>query len=240
MAAQSINANTAFRYQLAANTFTDVDAGDSITYRATLANGQALPAWLTFDASTRTFSGTPTNANSGLLNIVVTATDRGGLTNTTPFNLSVNRLNSAPTDITISNSNVAENSANGLVIANLASLDSDASDIHNYTLVNNAEGRFTIEGNQLKVLNGSLLNFESATNHTIRVRTTDSGGQIFEKDLIIGVSNVNEAPTVLQAIAAQTITANQALNYQVSANTFGDVDAGDSITYRASLANGQP
>lgn len=240
VAAQSINANTAFRYQLAANIFTDVDAGDSITYRATLANGQALPAWLTFDASTRTFSGTPTNANAGLLNIVITATDRGGLTNTTPFNLSVNRLNSAPKDINISNSNVAENSANGLVIANLASLDSDASDIHNYTLVNNAEGRFTIEGNQLKVLNGSLLNFESATNHTIRVRSTDNGGQIFEKDLIIGVTNVNEAPTVVQAIAAQTITANQALNYQVSANTFADFDAGDALSYRASLANGQP
>ncbi|WP_418903715.1 putative Ig domain-containing protein, partial [Pokkaliibacter plantistimulans] len=36
-----------------------MDAGDSLTLSATLADGSALPSWLSFDASTGTFSGTP-------------------------------------------------------------------------------------------------------------------------------------------------------------------------------------
>ena len=48
-----------FSFTVPTNTFADVDAGDSLTYTATLANGNPLPSWLTFDANTRTFSGTP-------------------------------------------------------------------------------------------------------------------------------------------------------------------------------------
>ncbi len=36
---------------LLANTFSDIDAGDSMTYTATLADGSALPEWLQFEAS---------------------------------------------------------------------------------------------------------------------------------------------------------------------------------------------
>ncbi|MCK7519847.1 MAG: putative Ig domain-containing protein [Ignavibacteriales bacterium] len=43
-----------FCFQFAANTFADVDVGDTLTYSAT-----GVPSWLTFNAGTRTFSGTP-------------------------------------------------------------------------------------------------------------------------------------------------------------------------------------
>lgn len=70
----------AFTYTLPANTFIDVDAGDSLTLSATLAGGASLPAWLNFDAASRTFSGTsPEGTVAGSLDIVVTATDAGGL-----------------------------------------------------------------------------------------------------------------------------------------------------------------
>ncbi|MGO4486789.1 DUF4082 domain-containing protein, partial [Rhizobium sp. 2TAF27] len=49
----------------------------TLTYSATAADGSALPAWLAFNASTRTFSGTPTTA--GNYGVKVTATDIGGL-----------------------------------------------------------------------------------------------------------------------------------------------------------------
>ena len=45
--------------------FADVDSS-SLTYTATLRNGAALPSWLTFDAATRTFSGTPPQDFNGL------------------------------------------------------------------------------------------------------------------------------------------------------------------------------
>jgi hypothetical protein len=53
--------------------FTDVDAGATLTYTATLADGTALPSWLTFTPGTRTFSGNPT-AN-GTVTVRVTASD---------------------------------------------------------------------------------------------------------------------------------------------------------------------
>ena len=57
--------------------FADVDAGDTLTYSATLANGDPLPTWLTFNAATRTFSGTPANGDVGQITVRVTATDGG-------------------------------------------------------------------------------------------------------------------------------------------------------------------
>jgi Ca2+-binding RTX toxin-like protein len=58
LTAQSTAEEAAWSYTVPAGTFSDVDH-DQLTYRATAANGGALPSWLTFDTATRTFSGTP-------------------------------------------------------------------------------------------------------------------------------------------------------------------------------------
>jgi Putative Ig domain/RTX calcium-binding nonapeptide repeat (4 copies) len=61
------------------STFADVDAGDTLTYSATRADGTALPTWLTFNPLTRTFSGTPQGGDIETLDVRVTATDTGAL-----------------------------------------------------------------------------------------------------------------------------------------------------------------
>ena len=72
-------------FTLASNTFTDPQ-GESLTYSATLANGSALPSWLTFNAATRTFTGTvPTTADG--LTIKVTAADAGGASTSETFSV---------------------------------------------------------------------------------------------------------------------------------------------------------
>lgn len=85
-----------FSYTLPENTFLDVDAGDSLSYSATLTDGSALPSWLSFDATTRTFSGIPANGDVGSLAISVTATDLVGASVATAFDLSVLNVNDAP------------------------------------------------------------------------------------------------------------------------------------------------
>jgi len=89
LAAQTANQNatigTAYSFVLPINTFTDVDSGDTLTYTAAAADGSALPAWLSFNAATRTFSGTPTAA--GTYGIRVAATDIGGLSVSETFNI---------------------------------------------------------------------------------------------------------------------------------------------------------
>ena len=67
-----IQTGEAFRYVLADDAFTD-DDDDTLSYSASLEDGSDLPAWLTFDAATRTFSGTPDAA--GTYNVRVTASD---------------------------------------------------------------------------------------------------------------------------------------------------------------------
>ncbi len=100
LAAQTANQNavvgSAFSPVLPTNTFSDVDTGDTLAYSATLADGSALPAWLTFNATTRTFSGTPAAANVGTLNVRVTATDLGTLAAGETFNIAV--TTAAPTN----------------------------------------------------------------------------------------------------------------------------------------------
>ena len=83
---QSNQVGVAYSYVLPANTFTD-DNTPSLTYTATLSNGSGLPSWLTFNATTKTFSGTPTQ--TGNLSIRITATDSSSATAFDDFNLSI-------------------------------------------------------------------------------------------------------------------------------------------------------
>ncbi|QHG20471.1 tandem-95 repeat protein (plasmid) [Nostoc sp. ATCC 53789] len=85
-----------FSFTIPVNTFADVDAGDSLTYTATLANGNSLPTWLTFNANTGTFSGTPDDPNNGTISIKVTATDTSNATANDTFDLTVTPVNDPP------------------------------------------------------------------------------------------------------------------------------------------------
>ncbi|OUL26792.1 hypothetical protein BV378_12275 [Nostoc sp. RF31YmG] len=96
IADQSTPADTAFSFTFDANTFSDIDAGDTLTYSATLKDGSNLPSWLKFNPATRTFSGTPTNANVGSLEIEVRAKDNDGLIATDTFLLTVAQQNGSP------------------------------------------------------------------------------------------------------------------------------------------------
>ena len=87
IADQSSNEDAGFSFTVPATSFTDVDVGDSLTLSATLADGSPLPAWLSFDPATRTFSGTPLNGDVGSLAIRVTATDTAGATASQDFRL---------------------------------------------------------------------------------------------------------------------------------------------------------
>ncbi|MBE9178008.1 cadherin domain-containing protein [Oculatella sp. LEGE 06141] len=89
VADQVATVNTAFTSTLATTTFTDPDAGETLTLTANLADGSSLPAWLSFNATTGTFSGIPATSNVGTLNLKVTATDAGGLSASTQFSLVV-------------------------------------------------------------------------------------------------------------------------------------------------------
>lgn len=73
LADRSFDGNSQVAFAIPAGSFADVD-GDQLSYSATLADGSPLPAWLSFDAAARTFSGSAPAAG-GTLDIRVAASD---------------------------------------------------------------------------------------------------------------------------------------------------------------------
>ncbi len=132
---QALLEDTAFSFTLPVNTFTDAD-GDSLSFTATLADGSALPNWLSFDALTQTFSGTPLQGDVGDIAVVVTADDGSGGVASDTFTLAVGNINDAP----IGADDAGTTQENTPVIFTFAELlandsDEDVSDVLTITTV---------------------------------------------------------------------------------------------------------
>ncbi|MEO8389890.1 putative Ig domain-containing protein [Polaromonas sp.] len=238
---QSAAEDAVWSYTLPAGTFADLDAGDVLSYSARLADGSALPGWLSFNAATRTFSGTPLNANVGLLALKVTATDTQGETVSGTVNVTVTNTNDAPTVLaTLQNQQAIEDQAFSFVMPVGTFGDVDAGDVLTYSasLVNGAALPSWLTFNAAtRTFSGAPLNANVGTL-ALKVIATDTAGAAVSSTFNVTVANTNDAPTVLLALQNQQVNEDQAFSYAVPAGAFGDVDVGDVLTYSASLANG--
>ena len=79
----SAEAGKAFLFVLDPATFADVDPGDILVLSA------GTPAWLTFDPASGTFLGTPADADKGMVDVIVTATDGSSATVADTFSIEV-------------------------------------------------------------------------------------------------------------------------------------------------------
>ena len=86
--------------------------------------------------------------------------------------------NQAPSIVDLSASSVYENAADGTVVGTVSATDPDAGDSLTYALLDDAGGRFAIDPatGEITVADGSLLDYETAEQHSIAVEVTDSGG----------------------------------------------------------------
>ena len=118
----------AFSFAIPDDTFSDADA-DPLVYTATLDDGSALPAWLSFDPELQLFSGTPSNSDVGTLELAVTATDRAGESASDSFAIEVLNSNDAPVVVeTISDLVVREGQAVSLNVPESIFADPDDGD----------------------------------------------------------------------------------------------------------------
>ena len=83
-----------FSFQIPADAFADPE-GDALSYVATLANGDPLPSWVSFDAATRTFSASPPHDFFGNFSVKVTVSDQDSSVSDT-FEFFVHGVNDAP------------------------------------------------------------------------------------------------------------------------------------------------
>jgi Ca2+-binding RTX toxin-like protein len=112
------------------------------------------------------------------------------------------------TDLSINTNTIAENALSGTVVGNLLTTDLNTGDTFTYSLVSGDgatdNSSFTIAGNELKT--NAVFNFETKNSYSIRVRTTDQDGLFVEKQLTIGVTNVNDD---VQSSTSYTLNSSQ-------------------------------
>jgi|GEM_PF-1067578 len=134
-----------------------------------------------------------------------TISDSWGLSGTAQITVTIEGANDAPTDI-LGTLSVVENASNGTVVGTVAGQDPDQGDSLTYSLVDNADGRFAIQGStgNVTVANGSLLDYEMDTFHNITVRVMDIAGLSFDKVITVNVSDA-EAGVVLNSAASPAL-----------------------------------
>lgn len=138
--------------------------------------------------------------------------------------------NDAPTDITLDNTSIAENSSNGTLVGTLSATDADAGDIFTFNLLDDAAGRFQIVGNQLQVGNGTLIDFETNSSHDVIVQVTDSRSATFEKTVAIALTDANDVPTAI-GLSNDTVLENTATGTTIGTFSSTDQDTADTFTY---------
>jgi hypothetical protein len=103
-------------------------------------------------------------------------------------------LNYAPTNLTLSNNTIAETQAIGTAIGTFTSTDPDTGNTFTYSLVTGTgatdNSLFAITNNQLTT--NTVFDYETKNSYSVRVKTTDQGGLSYEKQLTIGVNDLNE------------------------------------------------
>lgn len=236
--AQTFSGAGAHAFTFALNTFDDFD-GDTLTYTATLTGGGALPSWLTFNGPTRTFSGNPSVSHSTPLSIRVTAADgRGGMAST-DFELTLSSVNDAPTV----SQGIPDHTFGGAGVLSFtfdanAFTDADGDSLA-YMATRGGGGALpewlSFDGIS-RTFSGNPRNFD-ATSLPVSVTASDGHGGTVVTQFQLFLDGVNDPPTVLQPIVAQTFTGSGVKSFTFSASTFADLD-GDTLTYTATLVGG--
>ena len=254
-AAQTATEDMVYSFQVPA--FTDPEEG-TLTYEvkvvtsgtgatATLGDA-ALPGWLTFNGATRTFSGTPREADTpATLTIRVTASDgvspTPGMASAT-FTLTVEEVNDGgPPAPLLSNQTATEDMQFSYQFA--AVTDPEGGTV-TYTAVVVTDDTtdpvttasldtiwLTFDGNP-RTFSGTPREADTPGTLTIRVTATHDAVATSFADFTLTVEEVNDAPD-MPTLTAQTATEDTPFSYRFVAVTDPE---GASVTYTAVLVTG--
>ena len=220
-------------------TTTDPDMGDTHTYSLVAGAGDTHNARFTISNSTLQTAAEFDHETQDTLNIRVRTTDSTGRFLENAFTITVTDINEAPTAVAISSDTVAENSPIGTSVGTLTSIDPDVGNTHTYSLVAGSgdadNASFAIADNELQV--AAILDFETQSSYSVRVRSTDQGGLFFDQILTVNVTNVNEAPTSL-ALSNSSVLENEPVGTVVGTLTSTDQDSGDTHIYSLVAGDG--
>ncbi|XP_041351068.1 protocadherin Fat 4-like [Gigantopelta aegis] len=180
------------------------------------------------------------------LELIVTVEDSGNppLKFQKTLSVKVTNVNEAPTDITLNNNKVLENSNAGTLVGSLSAGDPDnineKTQTITFSLIDDSKGRFVIKGDNLQIAKSSIhcgtelcsLNYLKEPELQVVVRATDDGTPQLHADklLIIKLEDVNDAPENIR-LSSNTIRENLAPNTVIGSLSAEDRDINQIITF---------
>ena len=216
----------AFSYQIPADTFSDPDSGDTLTYSA-----PNLPSWLSFDAGTRTFSGTPVSA--GTSTVTVRATDDSSESWTTDDMFDI-VVGAAPIpEITVARTGSPVTEGTGVTFT----VSADPAPVSNLTVnytVGDAPGAdFVSSTNQ----GDKTVTMTTGGSATITVPTVADGNDEPSSPITVTIDSGTGYTVGTAGSATETVEDNDATVVTL-AGTAGDVTEGGTRTFTVSLGRG--
>jgi gliding motility-associated-like protein len=232
LSASSINENVTANSTVGTFTSTDADAANTFTYALVTGTGDTDNAAFNISGNSLRITASPNFETKSSYSVRIKTTDQDGLTYEEAFVITINNVNETPTDLALSASAINENVAANSSVGTFTSTDVDASNTFTYTLVSGTgstdNAAFNINGNSLRIT--ASPNFENQNSYSVRIRTTDQGGLTFEKEFVVTINNVNEAPTGI-FLTQTSIAENSAANTTVGTLSPGDPDPAGSHSY---------
>lgn len=225
--------DNAFDLALPAALFSDAD-GDALLFEVKSPDGSPLPFWLQF--SDGRLQGSPPLNFNGSIDLTVTASD-GRLTSIAQIKLTIDPVNDAPVAQNDTGFVTDEDVTLSLAAETLLANDSDVEgDTLNVTGVSNAiGGTVALENGQIVFTPDANFYGDASFNYSIADGQGEGGSAIAS----VTVLPVNDAPIAMIEIADVSGLEDQAVSFALATNAFTDVD-GDSLSYAALLANGDP
>lgn len=157
------------------------------------------------------------------------------------FTILISDGNEAPTAITNDldpTSNfivVAENTAEGTVVATLSTTDENTSDTHTYSITGDDFMALRVDGNNIVM--DAVLNFEMlpTSSDEITITTTDNAGGSFSRMMFLGVTDVNDDPSDIM-LDVSSISENGSVGVVIGQLSTTDEDAVDALQHSYSLS----
>ncbi|WP_445775479.1 cadherin domain-containing protein, partial [Shewanella sp.] len=187
------------------------------------------------------FANSPDYENQTSYSLTVTASD-GSKSDTASVNVNIIDVDeydvTAPTDTDSVVNSVSEGGSDGDYSGlRVSAADLDGTDEVNYSLTDDADGRFSIDpaNGVVTVLDASLLDHETDASHTIEVTATSDDGSFSSQSFDIAVTDSDEfdvgTPTDSDVVPNAVSEASSVGDYTGLTVSATDLDSTDGVSY---------
>lgn len=137
---------------------------------------------------------------------------------------------------------VSENALPGTLVATFAAFENPLEPTAQFTLLNDANGQFAIIGDELRVADGAVLDFETDPSPQVVVQATDGTGAAYSEafEIVIIDTAENSAPTDIVGSTPFQVVENALPGTVISTLTAIDPDTGDQHLFSIDLAQSGP